>query len=59
MGRYGDAAVLEEARKRFQDHVSGEKLLPADLKSPVSHAKQALLYSECIQIFLSFISHNY
>ncbi|XP_029649744.1 puromycin-sensitive aminopeptidase [Octopus sinensis] len=35
MGRYGDAAVLEESRKRFQDHVSGEKILPADLKSPV------------------------
>ncbi|GAB1610661.1 puromycin-sensitive aminopeptidase-like [Argonauta hians] len=35
MGRYGDPAVLQEARKRFRDHVSGEKPLPADLKSPV------------------------
>ena len=36
MGRYGDESVLKEARERFKLHLSGEKLLPADLKTPVS-----------------------
>lgn len=35
MGRYGDESVLKEARERFKMHLSGEKLLPADLKTPV------------------------
>ena len=36
MGRYGDKDTVAEARKRFDDHVSGTKLLPADLRGPVS-----------------------
>ncbi|XP_041374476.1 puromycin-sensitive aminopeptidase-like [Gigantopelta aegis] len=35
MGRYGDDETVAEARKRFADHVSGTKVLPADLRGPV------------------------
>lgn len=33
--KFGDEQVLAEARKRFDDHVSGKKILHADLRSPV------------------------
>ena len=36
MGRYNDEATVAEARKRFAQHVSGTKALPADLRGPVS-----------------------
>lgn len=50
MGRYGDETVLKEARERFKLHLSGEKLLPADLKTPVyltvlSHGDEDVLKS--------------
>ncbi|XP_076459324.1 puromycin-sensitive aminopeptidase-like isoform X2 [Babylonia areolata] len=35
MGRYNDEATVEAAKKRFQDHFSGVKTLPADLRLPV------------------------
>ncbi|KAK7501330.1 hypothetical protein BaRGS_00007455 [Batillaria attramentaria] len=35
MGRYGDEATVAEAKKRFNDHVTGAKALPADLRGPV------------------------
>ncbi|XP_021928261.1 puromycin-sensitive aminopeptidase isoform X3 [Zootermopsis nevadensis] len=38
LGWFGDKAVVAEAKKRFQGHVSGEALLPADLRSPVYKA---------------------
>jgi hypothetical protein len=35
LGRFGDEAIIAEARKRFDAHVSGKTLIPADLRSPV------------------------
>ncbi|ESO88043.1 hypothetical protein LOTGIDRAFT_204438 [Lottia gigantea] len=35
MGRNGDKEILKEATKRFEDHVNGTKVLPADLRKPV------------------------
>jgi puromycin-sensitive aminopeptidase len=35
---FGDEAVIAEAKKRFEAHVSGRALLPADLRSPVYKA---------------------
>jgi len=35
LGRFGDEAVIAEAQKRFEAHVSGKALIPADLRSPV------------------------
>jgi len=34
-GHYGDPDTIEEAKKRFQDHVEGTTSLPADLKGAV------------------------
>ena len=34
-GHYGDPDTIEEAKKRFQDHVEGTASLPADLKGAV------------------------
>lgn len=36
LGKYGDEETVTEARKRFENHVSGKVPLPADLKGPVS-----------------------
>ncbi|XP_069697519.1 puromycin-sensitive aminopeptidase isoform X2 [Periplaneta americana] len=38
LGWFGDEAIVAEAQKRFEDHVSGKALLPADLRSPVYKA---------------------
>jgi len=35
LGRFGDEAIIAEAQKRFDAHVSGKALIPADLRSPV------------------------
>ncbi|KAJ8317302.1 hypothetical protein KUTeg_005206 [Tegillarca granosa] len=35
MGRNGDEATVAEAQRRFEEHVSGAKPLPADLRTPV------------------------
>ena len=35
LGRFGDEAIIAEAQKRFEAHVSGKALIPADLRSPV------------------------
>jgi puromycin-sensitive aminopeptidase len=35
---FGDADILTEARRRFDLHVAGTTLLPADLRSPVYRA---------------------
>ncbi|XP_040290867.1 puromycin-sensitive aminopeptidase [Bufo bufo] len=35
LGKAGHKATLEEARRRFKDHVEGKNLLSADLRSPV------------------------
>ncbi len=37
LGKAGHKATLEEARRRFKEHVEGKQILPADLRSPVSH----------------------
>ena len=34
-GHYGDPDTIEEAKKRFRDHVDGTTSLPADLKGAV------------------------
>ena len=34
-GHYGDSDTIEEAKKRFRDHVEGTASLPADLKGAV------------------------
>lgn len=38
LGWFGDKAIVAEAQKRFEAHVSGEALLRADLRSPVYKA---------------------
>lgn len=38
LGKTGHKATLEEARKRFKDHVDGNLILSADLRSPVRPA---------------------
>ncbi|TMS23086.1 Puromycin-sensitive aminopeptidase [Larimichthys crocea] len=35
LGKAGHKPTLEEARRRFRDHVDGKQVLPADLRSPV------------------------
>ncbi|XP_061626215.1 puromycin-sensitive aminopeptidase [Phyllopteryx taeniolatus] len=35
LGKAGHKPTLEEARRRFKDHVDGKHVLPADLRSPV------------------------
>ncbi|KAJ4944929.1 hypothetical protein JOQ06_013468 [Pogonophryne albipinna] len=35
LGKAGHKPTLEEARRRFRDHVEGKQVLPADLRSPV------------------------
>ncbi|XP_039666978.1 puromycin-sensitive aminopeptidase [Perca fluviatilis] len=35
LGKAGHKPTLEEARRRFRDHVEGKQNLPADLRSPV------------------------
>uniref|UniRef100_A0A674P9K5 Aminopeptidase n=1 Tax=Takifugu rubripes TaxID=31033 RepID=A0A674P9K5_TAKRU len=35
LGKAGHKPTVEEARKRFKDHVEGKQVLPADLRSPV------------------------
>uniref|UniRef100_A0A9J8AWF0 Aminopeptidase n=1 Tax=Cyprinus carpio carpio TaxID=630221 RepID=A0A9J8AWF0_CYPCA len=35
LGKAGHKATLEEARRRFKEHVEGKQILPADLRSPV------------------------
>ncbi len=39
LGKAGHKPTLEEARRRFRDHVDGKQVLPADLRSPVSQIK--------------------
>ena len=41
LGRYGEPAVVDEARKRFDAHCSGAAVLPADLRVPVSDSRLA------------------
>jgi len=41
LGRYGEPAVVDEARKRFDAHCSGAAVLPADLRVPVSDSQLA------------------
>lgn len=35
LGKAGHKPTLEEARRRFKEHVEGKQILPADLRSPV------------------------
>jgi hypothetical protein len=35
LGRFGDKGIIAEAQVRFEAHVSGKVLIPADLRSPV------------------------
>ena len=35
LGKAGHKATLEEARRRFKEHVEGKQILSADLRSPV------------------------
>lgn len=43
MGRNGDEATVAEAQRRFEEHVSGTKPLPADLRTPVRSYKEKKL----------------
>ena len=36
LGSAGDQEVVSEAKRRFQAHCEGSKLIPADLRAPVS-----------------------
>jgi puromycin-sensitive aminopeptidase len=38
LGSFEDEAVIAEAQKRFEAHISGGPLIPADLRSPVYRA---------------------
>lgn len=38
LGKAGHKPTLEEARRRFKDHVEAKQVLPADLRSPVRAA---------------------
>lgn len=42
LGKAGHKPTLEEARRRFRDHVEGKPVLPADLRSPVSQTLSML-----------------
>uniref|UniRef100_A0A4W5RNT6 Aminopeptidase n=1 Tax=Hucho hucho TaxID=62062 RepID=A0A4W5RNT6_9TELE len=48
LGKAGHKPTLEEARRRFKDHVEGKQILSADLRSPVSCSlhKQADMQEE-------------
>uniref|UniRef100_A0A3P8ZUA0 Aminopeptidase n=1 Tax=Esox lucius TaxID=8010 RepID=A0A3P8ZUA0_ESOLU len=47
LGKAGHKPTLEEARRRFKDHVEGKQILSADLRSPVSSLhKQADMQEE-------------
>ena len=35
MGLYGHKPTVEEAKKRFNEHVNGTAIIPADLRGPV------------------------
>ena len=35
LGRYGHTDTIAEAQRRFSDHCSGKRLLPADVKVAV------------------------
>ncbi|XP_041121666.1 puromycin-sensitive aminopeptidase [Polyodon spathula] len=35
LGKAGHKPTLEEARRRFREHIDGKQVLPADLRSPV------------------------
>ena len=52
MGRYGDEAVIAEAKKRFQAHVDKSAILPADLRSPVSKTLTCglLIFTEIVSV---------
>lgn len=39
LGKAGHKATLEEARRRFKDHVEGKNILSADLRSPVGYQR--------------------
>lgn len=39
LGKAGHKPTLEEARRRFKEHVEGKQVLPADLRSPVRDAE--------------------
>lgn len=38
LGWFGDEAIIEESKKRFENHSSGDQTIPADLRSPVYKA---------------------
>ncbi|XP_071450915.1 puromycin-sensitive aminopeptidase [Hetaerina americana] len=38
LGWYGEQGTIAEANRRFKSHASGEKLIPADLRTPVYKA---------------------
>ena len=54
LGKSGDEETVAEAKKRFEDHVTGKSPLPADLKGPVSKSHLSLFLSFFLSICLSF-----
>lgn len=38
LGLYGDERVIAEAKKKFEEHISGKATIPADLRSAVYKA---------------------
>lgn len=46
LGKAGHKPTLEEARRRFKEHVEGKQILPADLRSPVGDL--CLPHNHCV-----------
>ena len=53
LGKSGDEETVAEAKKRFENHVTGKSPLPADLKGPVSDSHLSLSLSFSLSICLS------
>ena len=58
LGKSGDEETVAEAKKRFEDHVTGKSPLPADLKGPVrdSHLSLSLSFSLYLSLFSLYLS---
>ena len=51
LGKAGHKPTLEEARRRFREHVEGKQVLPADLRSPVSDVNRSC----CVLLLVDYV----